>query len=37
MASIDGTIVMISPPAIFRGISIGQCNFIQYLLWILFG
>ena len=37
MASIDGTIVMISLPAIFRGISINPFNSFQYLLWILFG
>ena len=37
MASIDGTIVMISLPAIFRGISINPLTSFQYLLWILFG
>jgi len=37
MASIDGTIVLISLPAIFRGISIDPLTSFQYLLWILFG
>ncbi|MDG7006846.1 MAG: MFS transporter [Nitrososphaerota archaeon] len=37
MASIDATIVLISLPAIFRGISIDPLNSFQYLLWILFG
>jgi len=37
MASIDGTIVLISLPAIFRGISIDPLSSFQYLLWILFG
>jgi EmrB/QacA subfamily drug resistance transporter len=37
MASIDGTIVLISLPAIFRGISINPLTSFQYLLWILFG
>ena len=37
MAGIDGTIVLISLPAIFRGISIDPLTSFQYLLWILFG
>lgn len=37
MASIDATIVLISLPAIFRGIAINPLNSFQYLLWILFG
>ena len=37
MASIDGTIVLISLPAIFRGIEINPLTSFQYLLWILFG
>ena len=37
MASIDGTIVLISLPAIFRGININPLTSFQYLLWILFG
>ena len=37
MAAIDGTIVLISLPAIFRGISIDPFASFQYLLWILFG
>jgi len=37
MASIDGTIVLISLPAIFRGINIDPLTSFQYLLWILFG
>ncbi|MDG7011193.1 MAG: MFS transporter [Nitrososphaerota archaeon] len=37
MASIDGTIVLISLPAIFRGISIDPLTSFEYLLWILFG
>ena len=37
MASIDGTIVLISLPAIFRGIAINPLDSFQYLLWILFG
>jgi len=37
MAAIDGTIVLISLPAIFRGISIDPLSSFQYLLWILFG
>ncbi|MGD0319007.1 MAG: MFS transporter [Nitrososphaerales archaeon] len=38
MASIDGTIVMISLPAIFRGIyGTSVLPPFQYLLWVLFG
>lgn len=37
MASIDATIVLISLPAIFRGININPLNSFQFLLWILFG
>ena len=37
MAAIDGTIVMIALPAIFRGININPLNSLQYLLWIMFG
>ncbi|HMD79124.1 MAG TPA: hypothetical protein VKF39_03975 [Nitrososphaerales archaeon] len=37
MAAIGGTIVLISLPAIFRGIAIDPLTSFQYLLWILFG
>ncbi|MGA2666371.1 MAG: MFS transporter, partial [Nitrososphaerales archaeon] len=37
MASIDSTIVLISLPAIFRGIQIDPLTSFQYLLWLLFG
>jgi EmrB/QacA subfamily drug resistance transporter len=37
MASIDGTIVLIALPSIFRGINIDPFNSFQYLLWIMFG
>lgn len=37
MAAIDATIVLISLPAIFRGISINPLMSFQYLLWVLFG
>ena len=39
MATIDGTIVLISLPAIFNGIKIDPLSTgsFQYLLWILFG
>ena len=37
MASINGTVVLISLPAIFRGIGIDPLTSFQYLLWILFG
>ena len=37
MASINGSVTMISLPAIFRGINIDPFTSFQYLLWILFG
>ena len=37
MAALDGTIVLISLPAIFNGIQINPLTSFQYLLWILFG
>src|SRR5579864_3286162 len=37
MASIDSTIVLISLPAIFRGIQVDPLTSFQYLLWLLFG
>jgi len=37
MASLDGTIVLISLPAIFNGIRIDPLSSFQYLLWLLFG
>ncbi|QGA53879.1 MFS transporter [Sulfolobus sp. E5-1-F] len=37
MASINGTITLISLPAIFRGININPFTSFQYLLWILMG
>jgi MFS family permease len=37
LASLDGTIVLISLPAIFNGIKIDPLNSFQYLLWLLFG
>jgi len=37
MAMINGTIILISLPAIFRGIDINPLDSFQYLLWILFG
>lgn len=37
MASIDGTIVLIAMPAIFRGININPFTSFQYLLWLMFG
>lgn len=37
MASIDGTIVLIALPAIFRGIQLNPLTSFPYLLWILFG
>ncbi len=37
MASLDGTIVLISLPAIFNGLKIDPLSSFQYLLWILFG
>jgi len=37
IASIDGTILLIALPAIFRGIQLNPLTSFQYLLWILFG
>lgn len=37
MAMINGTIVLISLPAIFRGIGINPFDSFQYLIWILMG
>ena len=37
MGAIDGSIVMISLPAIFRGINIDPLTSFQFLLWILMG
>ena len=37
MAAVNGTVVLISLPAIFRGIGINPLTSFQYLLWILFG
>ena len=37
MASINANIVLISLPAIFRGIGIDPLTSFQYLLWVLFG
>ncbi len=37
MATINGSITLISLPAIFRGINIDPLTSFQYLLWILFG
>jgi EmrB/QacA subfamily drug resistance transporter len=37
MASIDGTIVLIALPSIFRGINIDPFTSFQYMLWIMFG
>ncbi len=37
MAALDGTIVLISLPAIFNGIKIDPLTSFEYLLWILFG
>ena len=37
MASINGTIIIISLPSIFRGIDINPFTSFQYLLWILMG
>ncbi|MDG6908261.1 MAG: MFS transporter [Nitrososphaerota archaeon] len=37
MSSIDSTIVLISLPAIFRGIQLNPMTSFQYLIWILFG
>ena len=37
MASINGTIMLISLPAIFRGINLDPFDSFEYLLWILMG
>jgi MFS family permease len=37
MASIDSTVVLVSLPAIFRGIQLNPLTSFPYLLWILFG
>ena len=37
MAGLDGTIVLISLPAIFNGIKVNPLTSFEYLLWILFG
>jgi len=37
MASIDSTVVLVSLPAIFRGIDLNPLTSFPYLLWILFG
>ncbi|BCU67004.1 MFS transporter [Sulfolobales archaeon HS-7] len=37
MGAMNGTILLISLPAIFRGIGINPFNSFQYLLWVLFG
>jgi MFS family permease len=37
MSSIDSTIVLISIPAIFRGINLDPMSSFQYLIWVLFG
>ncbi len=37
MATINGTITIISLPAIFRGIDVNPLTSFQYLLWILMG
>ncbi len=37
MSSINGTIVLIALPSIFRGINIDPFTSFQYLLWIMFG
>jgi MFS family permease len=37
MSSINGSITLISLPAIFNGIHIDPLNSFQYLLWILMG
>ncbi len=37
MASINGTIVLIALPSIFRGIGLNPFTSFQYLLWTLFG
>lgn len=37
MASINGSITIISLPAIFRGINVNPFDSFQFLLWILMG
>lgn len=37
MGFMNANIVLISLPAIFRGIGVNPFNSFQYLLWILFG
>ena len=37
MAMVNSTIILISLPAIFKGIGINPLTSFQYLLWILFG
>lgn len=37
MGSINGTIILISLPAIFNGIGLNPLDSFQYLLWVLFG
>jgi len=37
MATVNGSIILISLPAIFNGISINPLTSFQYLLWILMG
>ena len=37
MASVDGSIVMVALPAIFKGININPFTSFQYMLWMLMG
>jgi len=37
MAAVNGSILLISLPAIFNGINIDPLTSFQYLLWILMG
>jgi MFS family permease len=37
MASVDGSIVMVALPAIFKGINIDPFTSFQYMLWMLMG
>ncbi|HMK45045.1 MAG TPA: MFS transporter [Methanocella sp.] len=37
MASVDGTIVMVALPAIFKGINVDPLASFQYMLWMLMG
>src|SRR5208283_5856928 len=37
MAAVNGSIILISLPAIFKGININPLTSFQYLLWILMG